>query len=261
MQLDLFTTALTAIVIFLSAFVHGIAGFGAAQVAMGLLPLFRDPATGSIIFTFIAIVLNFRVWWSVREDFDWKDWLIPVSGLILGLPTGIFLFQGLDETALRIVIGITLVIGVILIIMMRMTDVGKSWMRESSLKLGWKTGILAGFFAGVLGGSVAIPGPPMILYGTYLLATEEWEGSHTKAVFTAFFGTLMTYRLASLSFVGAITVDLILEAIVVMPALFIGSAVGIFLYNRIDETKFKWIVLTGLALNALILILTAIPEF
>lgn len=49
-------TALTSLVIFVAAVVHGIAGFGYAQVAMGLLPLFRDPAAASIIFTVTALL-------------------------------------------------------------------------------------------------------------------------------------------------------------------------------------------------------------
>ncbi|TFG12826.1 sulfite exporter TauE/SafE family protein [Candidatus Thorarchaeota archaeon] len=259
MQLDPIITGVTAIVILLATFIHGVAGFGAAQVAMGLLPLFRSPDSSSIIFTYVAIVLNLRVLWSVRQEFSWKDWLIPIGGLVIGMPLGIFVFQGLDEIALRIAIGFTLAVGVALIIIMRMTDLGKRWMERRSDSLDKKYGVVAGLLAGILGGSVAIPGPPMILYGTYLLNSEEWTGNQTKAVFTAFFGTLMSYRLVALALIGQITLPLSLEALLVMPALAIGSGLGILVYSRIDEAKFRWLVVVGLAINAALLIFSSIP--
>jgi len=260
MQLDPITTGLTAIVILLATFIHGVAGFGAAQVAMGLLPLFRNPDSSSIIFTYAAIVLNLRVLWSVREEFRLKDWLVPIVGLAIGMPVGIFAFQGLDEVALRVIIGVTLVVGVALIVIMRMTDVGKRWMKQRSESPDKKYGVLAGLLAGILGGSIAIPGPPMILYGSYLLSSEEWTGNQTKAVFTAFFGTLMSYRLVTLAAIGEITLALSLEALLVMPALAIGSGLGILVYSRIDERKFRWLVVIGLAINAVVLIFSSIPE-
>jgi hypothetical protein len=45
------TTGLTAVVILVAAAVHGIAGFGFAEVSMGVMPLFRSPSSASIIFT------------------------------------------------------------------------------------------------------------------------------------------------------------------------------------------------------------------
>lgn len=87
---DWVITGLTALVIFLVAVVHGITGFGYAQVSTGLLPLFRTPGAASIIFTVTAIFSNGRVWWSVRDDFDWRNWIVPIVGLALCLPLGVY---------------------------------------------------------------------------------------------------------------------------------------------------------------------------
>ncbi|PUU89658.1 hypothetical protein [Halanaerobium sp.] len=45
---NLVETSLTFLVITLGTLVHGIAGFGVAQVSMGLMPLFRSPTSASI---------------------------------------------------------------------------------------------------------------------------------------------------------------------------------------------------------------------
>jgi hypothetical protein len=260
MQIDPVVTGITAIVILFAAFIHGIAGFGAAQVGMGVLPFFRSSSSSSIIITFVSLVANFRVLYSVRNEFHFANWLIPVTGLVVGMPIGILVFQELNEAAFRMTIGISLAIGVVLIATLRMTDMGKRYINHHGDAIDRKYGIIAGAFAGILGGSIAVPGPPMILYGSYLLHGEEWTEGQTKAAFTAFFGTLMSYRLVALIALGQLTYQLSLEALMVMPALAIGSGLGILVYNCIDEEKFRWLVLIGLACNAAILILTSFPE-
>ncbi len=198
--MDWVITILTSFVILLGALVHGIAGFGFAQVSMGLLPLFRNPALASVIFTITAVVSNARVFWSVKEDFNIKDWIVPVGGLVFGMPLGIYVFQSLSKQQLRLFIGIILVLAVILIALIRQMEIVKERIKEKNIKPGWKTGLLAGLSAGILGGAVAIPGPPMIVYGAFMVANEYWGGSRMKAVFTAFFGTLMAYRLGALTY-------------------------------------------------------------
>lgn len=257
-MIDWIIAGLTALVIFVATVVHGIAGFGYAQVSMGLLPLFRNPGAASIIFTVTAIFSNGRVWWSVRDEFDWKQWIIPVGGLVLGLPLGIYIFSALNETQLRAAIGVVLLIAVGLIAAVRQVDTVIEWIEQSGINPGWKAGVVAGFLSGIFGGAVAIPGPPLVVYGAFMSASGFWTDREMKAVFTAFFGTLMVYRLASLSVTWAVTVSLLIEAAIVLPGLFLGAWIGVKIFNRIPKRIFSWIVLTLLTVNALILLMTAV---
>lgn len=253
---NLVETSLTFLVITLGTLVHGIAGFGVAQVSMGLMPLFRTPTSASIIFSLIAVVSNLRVWWSVRDNFVVKDWLFPVIGLAFGMPIGVFVFSAFSKSQFRIAIGITLLLAVILITLFKRLDFFRDWLKEQDLNPGWKSAVTAGFIAGIFGGAVAIPGPPMIIYGTFMVVTGFWESKHMKAIFTAFFGTLMLYRLLGVLVAGSFTLPLFLEALVVMPALFLGAWLGIKIYNHIPEKIFSWFVLIMLTINALVLLFT-----
>jgi uncharacterized membrane protein YfcA len=255
-ELDIIT-AYTSIIIFFAAIVHSIAGFGFAQVAMGLLPLIRDAQHASVIFNILAIVTNGRVLWSVKDSFDLKSWGLPVIGLVFGMPVGIYFFQSLNPSQFRLGIGLTLLLAVILIISIRQIEYFQNLMKKSTWEPGTKTAILTGFIAGIFGGSVAIPGPPMILYGAFLMASNKWEGNRMKAVFTGFFGTLMLYRLSGLVWAGDVTNALVFEAIIAIPAMLIGSGLGIWIYEKIPENIFQWIVIVGLTINAFILIFTA----
>ncbi|MGM0445532.1 MAG: sulfite exporter TauE/SafE family protein [Bacillota bacterium] len=254
--MNILETSLTFLVITLGTIVHGIAGFGVAQVSMGLMPLFRSAASASIIFSLIAVVSNFRVWWSVREEFVVKDWLFPVFGLAFGMPLGIYVFRSFSESQFKIAIGITLILAVILITIFKKLDFFTDWLKEKNFNPGWKSAVTAGFIAGIFGGAVAIPGPPMIIYGTFMMAAGFWKSKHMKAIFTAFFGTLMFYRLISILIAGSFTLPLFLEALVVMPALFLGSWLGIKIYNHISEEIFSWLVIVMLSINAVVLLLT-----
>jgi hypothetical protein len=256
MNFDWVVVGLSAGAIFLGTLVHGIAGFGLAQVAMGLMPLFRNPAEASVVFGVIAVVSNLRVWWSVKDHFKLKDWLFPVGGLILGMPLGIFFLKQLSQSQLRLVIGITLLAAVVLIALFRELKLFKKWFGEDKDFNPWYLGVIAGFLSGVLGGAVAIPGPPMIIYGAFLVATEAWSSKKMKAIFTAFFGTLMLYRSISFVVTGDMTFKLFLEGMILLPAMFLGAWLGIKIYNYIPDKIFQWIVLGLLTINAFILILT-----
>jgi len=258
--MDWLMTLWTALVIFGATVVHGIAGFGLAQISMGVLPLLRSPESASVVFSIVAVVSNARVWWSVRQDFRWQDWLIPVLGLAVGMPLGIFFFRQFDENQLRIAIGITLVVAVVLIAAFRQLDFMKEWLKSTGFRPNWLTGVLAGFLAGLLGGAGAIPGPPMILYGAFLMATGFWESGQMKAAVTAFFGTLMLYRVASLLVTGDVTGPLALEALLALPGMFLGAWLGIKIYKSIPRKVFGWIVLALLTANAGILLITSLPE-
>jgi len=191
MTSDWVTTGLSAVVILAAAAVHGIAGFGFAQVSMGIMPLFRSPSSASIIFTATAVVANARVWWSVRDAFDWEKWIVPVGGLVVGMPLGIVVFSGFDAAQMRVAIGAVLVLAVIVVGATQQLDVVTDWIEEKDYRPGKIIGATAGLLAGILGGAVAVPGPPMIVYGAFMSASGFWTDKEMKATFTAFFGTLM----------------------------------------------------------------------
>lgn len=256
MDIQWIDTILTSVTIFFASIVHGIAGFGLAQVAMGFMPLFRSAASAAVIFSMVAVVSNFRVWWSVKEEFDVMDWLKPVIGLAAGMPVGLYVFNQLDEGQVKFAIGIVLLIAVSFIIIGKQTSIMENIFKDKEYKPKWFLPITVGFIGGVLGGAVAIPGPAMILYGTFMASTGQWTGKKMKATFTGFFGVLMLYRVVSVAIQGSITASLVVEAIIAIPAMLLGAWVGIYIYNKIPNKIFNWVVIVMLTINAFVLLLT-----
>jgi uncharacterized membrane protein YfcA len=256
MDIQWIETILTSVTIFFASIVHGIAGFGLAQVAMGFMPLFRSAASAAAIFSMVAVVSNFRVWWSVKDEFDVTDWIKPVIGLAAGMPLGLYVFNQLDEGQVKFAIGIVLLIAVTFIIIGKQTSIMENVFKDKKYKPKSILPITVGFIGGILGGAVAIPGPAMILYGTFMSATGQWTGKKMKATFTAFFGVLMLYRVISVAIQGTITLTLITEALIAIPAMLLGAWVGIYIFNKIPNKIFNWIVIVMLTINAFVLLLT-----
>jgi uncharacterized protein len=254
MDFDWITTGLTALVVFFATIVHGITGFGTGQITMGLLPLFRDPGPASIIVSILVFLTNIRVFWSVREAFTLRDWIIPVIGLIVGKPIGVFLFGSLDQEGMSVAIGVVMLIGTIVIFFTRQIKAVSDWIRSTGYRPGPISGVLAGFLSGITGGAVSIPGPPMIIYGAFLVEADYWTPKHMKAIFTAFFATNLLYRLGALFFIGDLTSELTIEALLIAPILFLGTWIGIKLFDRIPKEIFQWILLVFLVILSLLLI-------
>ncbi|MFW5938550.1 MAG: TSUP family transporter [Halanaeroarchaeum sp.] len=186
--------------------------------------------------------------------------IVPVAGLAAGMPLGVVAFQQFDEAQLRVAIGAVLVLAVIVVGATQQLDEVTDFIEERDYRPGKVAGATAGFLAGILGGSVAVPGPPMIVYGAFMSASGFWSNEEMKSVFTAFFGTLMLYRLASLAYSGAVTLPLLTEAAIAMPMVFVGAWLGVYVFDHVPEGVFQWIVLALLTVNAFVLLFTAVPE-
>lgn len=253
MDIHWLKTFYTAMTSFLGGIVHGIAGFGLAQVTMGIMPLFRDVASAAIITGIIAIVSNFRVWLSVRDEFDLKSFIQPFLGLVIGLPIGLFLFTNLEEVQARKTIGIIILIAVITIVIGKQTNILDRLFKNITSKYNGVLAVIAGFIAGVLGGAVSIPGPPMIIYGVFMTSSDTWSGKKLKSIFTAFFGLLQLYRTSLVAFQGGISQAILIDSFFALPMMLVGVYLGIKIFNRFSNKLFNWVLVGVLTVNGLLL--------
>lgn len=251
-------TIITAVVVLLGAAVHGTTGFGFSAISMGFLPLFRSVAPASIIVSILAILTNLRVFWSVKSRLNLFDWRWAVGGLLLGTFPGVLIFRKLDETGLRIAIGIVLIILVIIIGVIEKTGALIPGKPGVQVRHGWSGLLLTGFLGGLLCGAVSIPGPPILVYGAFMLTAGVWKRDEMKALFTAFFGSAQFVRLVMLRFTGYVTWGMIVESLILIPALIFGAWIGIKMYGKISSKSFTWVVIAVMGLIGLILIVSSV---
>ncbi len=227
-------------VIFLASFVMGLTGFGIALVAMAFLPWLMSPVTAIVVLTLYALVFSVVVVVQLRRDLTPRALVDLLIGTVVGTPVGVWVLASLPVTALNRLIGLVLVIIVVLEVRGTMPArlVGRGW------------GLGTGFLAGLLGGAVGTPGPPVIVYAT----TQGWSPRTMKANTMGFFVAnqgviLIGYWWADLFTREVATVSVAFA----LPAL-AGVGAGVALFGRLDPVRFRRIVFALLLVSGLILL-------
>jgi uncharacterized membrane protein YfcA len=231
--------AAAAGVIAAASFVMGLAGFGIALVALAFLPYLMAPADAIVLLTIYTVVFSAALLVQLRHDVEARAMTDLLVGTVAGTPLGVWGLAALPAGALTRLIGLMLVVAFAL--------EARGLYPERLRGRHW--GLGAGVLAGVLGGAVGAPGPPVVLYA----ATQGWSARTIKANLQAFFvvnqgAILIGYWWAGLLTreVWDLTLGLALPAIA-------GATLGASLFERVDQRRFRQsvfalILVSGLAL-------------
>lgn len=217
-----------ACVIGAACFVMGLAGFGIALVAMAFLPFLMAPATAIVLMTVYALVFATAIFVPLRREATLDRVSELLVGSVLGTPLGVWALASLPATALTRLIGLMLIVAVVL----EWRDLypetlpGRSW------------GFAAGALAGVIGGAVGTPGPPVILYA----AAQGWSPRTMKANLQAFFIVNQGVILLGYWWAGLLTGEVLRLAVVFAAPALAGVAAGVAMFGRIDAVRFRRIV-------------------
>jgi uncharacterized protein len=230
-----------AVVIAAAAFVQGLAGFGIGLVSLAFLPFFMSPQHAIVLITLYAAVFIVVIFIPLRRDFTLHGMVELVAGTILATPVGIWLLAVLPPDLLKRLIGLVLLLIVAL-----------EWLGLYPERLrgrGWGFG--AGVAAGILGGAIGTPGPPVILYA----AAQDWSPRTVKANIQAFLMINQAVILAGYWWAGLLDREVWrLTWLFAAPAV-IGLAAGMLLFNRLDRERFRRVVFAVLLLSGLVLLI------
>lgn len=230
-----------AAVIALASFVLGLAGFGIGLVAMALLPFLMSPVTAIVVLTIYTTVLVLAILIPVWRHLEPARVLDMLAGSLVGTPLGVWVLSTLPIATLKRLIGATLVAVALL-----------EWAHVRPRQLvgrGW--GVGAGILAGVAGGAVGTPGPPVILYAT----TQGWSPRTFKANLQAFFFVNQAVILVGYWWAGLVNVEVWrLAASFAAPAAG-GAVLGMLCFSLFDQRRFRHLVfglllVSGVALLA-----------
>ncbi len=114
--------------------------------------------------------------------------------------------------------------------------------------------ILVGLISGVLGGSMSISGPPIVLF----LNNQNVEKTTFRANLIAYFFSLYVATIPAYLFGNLITVDLLGSSVVMVPIMFLGATLGIRLSRKVDERVFKRIALLLVLTTGIMVIISAL---
>lgn len=230
-----------AAIVFVASGVMGLAGFGIGLVSLALLPFVVPPATAVVLMTIYALAFASAVVVQLRRDVTPAALGPLVVGSVLGTPLGVWALAVLPPGVLSRLIGVMLIVAVVLefrgLFPVRVS--GRGW------------GFGAGALAGVLGGAVGTPGPPVIVYA----ATQPWDPRTMKANLQGFFVVNQAVIVAGYWQAGLLTAEVARLALAfALPAVG-GLALGVALFARVDHARFRRIVFSLLFASGVALLI------
>jgi uncharacterized protein len=225
-----------------AAVVAGMAGFAFGLVAAAVwLHVLTPLQTTSLIVAFGLIVQGYAVW-KLRRALSLSRLLPFLLGGAIGIPVGVELLRWVPAAHLRVAIGA-------LLILFSLYSLARPQLRRFTAGGRIADGGV-GFLSGVLGGTTGFGG----ILPTIWCGVRGWPKDQQRAVFqptgvAIFLGTALC-----LGGSGSVTADTARLFLIGLPALLLGSWVGLRLYGRLDEEGFRKVVLSLLLISGIALV-------
>lgn len=218
------------IVLFFSAMVIGVGGFGFNIMLVAFLPLLW-PVKFVIPFSInYSVLLNLWLFSRCYRHLRRQDITPILVGILLGVPLGVFLLKSLDEWVIKKAIGVFLLLYCFLSL---------ASLLEIKRKLSPRWGYLAGFLAGGLGGAFGIGGPPTVVYTT----AQRMEKYRARVIILA--SSVFVYALVIPLYLvsGLISGDILWVNIWFAPLAALGVFWGHRLFLKINHEIYRKIIL------------------
>lgn len=221
-------------------------GFGDAILAMPLLALvFGLDATEAA--PLVVCVSTLMIAGNLAVDFRsgkmesvgrWTESAGLLAGAVVGVPIGVNALISLDPELLRASVGVLLILYAAR--QLSAEDDSSSSDAASADATNPFYAVPFGFASGLLGGAVAEPGPPAVVFGQ----TRRWDPETMRVMLFRFFLPVQLISLFDFHDAGLLTNHVLAQAAAAVPGVCAAVAVGTVLNRKIDPDLFRSIVAT-----------------
>ena len=220
----------------LAGLVSGLTGFGLALISTPLLLFVYDPKTVVVITAVLSVVINLAVVLDSWRDAERRLAMALLPPACVGIVVGAEVLRAVDPDYIRLAVGVVVVLSALLLL----RDI-----RLPGAQSRWGT-VVAGSTSGALSTSTGLAGPPIVL----LLASRDLPKHEFRGTSALYFLVMSLVGLAVLYFRGIFDVDQAPLALALIPAAFLGKAIGTALLKKVSERGFRTIslgivILTG----------------
>ena len=225
---------LILLIVFATSVVQSLVGFGFALLAVPLMIIVIDLQSAVIVSSIVGSLSNLLQCWQLRRDIDRvlaKRFLLAT---VLGAPIGLVLFIYANQSALKIVLGVSILFGVAVLSRGMELQHVSSW-------LDW----LMGAISGVLLMATSTNGPPLV----FVLQARKIAPTTFRATLNLVFLVSGAFGLVMFGFAGELVVDDVKLAGAAFPAMVIGISIGTVLRKFAPQEIFKKLVLVLLTVG------------
>ena len=237
-----FTLVMTMLSIFTGSLAAGLAGFAFSAISGAMLFHWLTPIEAVPLLLACSIttqLLSIVTLWSTMR---WRQCLPFLAGGFAGIPVGTMLLAGVSPHTFALCFGAFLICysGYMLLRPRLVVQDG-----------GRLAEVAAGFVGGITGGATAFPGAiPTIWCNARGLSKNEQRGIVQPFILFMQIATLIYF--SKLGIFATATWQTFFWCV---PAVIIGTRLGLQLFGRIDDGKFRRIVLQFLLISGITLIL------
>jgi uncharacterized membrane protein YfcA len=236
--------AIGLVTLLIAGLVQGLTGFGFALVSVPILTLFLSPKMVAPMMVMYGLMTNLIILYHARRFAQPRHvWPLALGG-VLGVPIGVRLLVILSPDALRLLIGITVTLAAIFMALGVRVRI-----RNERLAF-----VPVGLASGILSGSIAVGGPPVILFFTNQGVPREVF----RANITIFFSGISLAAIISFTVSGLFTSEALEYVAWFFPGLLVGVLAGNRFTNRLPEGVFRAIALVVVAAGGVLSILNAL---
>lgn len=226
-------------------FIKGLCGFANTLVFTTILSFKANNISITPVELLLGYPSNFILAWKERKSVQWKI-CVPLALLVLlGNIPGIMLLKNTDTRMIKILFGIVVIfIGTEMLFRER----HEGQKQSSRLALG-----IIGFLSGMLCGLYGI-GALLAAYVSRVTQDTKAFRANLSIVFIA----ENTFRLIIYSITGIITLDIMRQAVLLIPAMLAGLFLGIKSSAVLDEGLVRKLVVIMLILSGCALVINNI---
>lgn len=241
MILGIGTTELVviALVVVLGAALQNLVGLGLNLVSAPVLALLEPDLVPTLPLV-LAVALPALTLVRDHDDIDWRGlaWVMPAR--LPGSVLGVVLLAWLSDRQLGLAVGVMVLVAVALTIRAFEVPTTRAWL------------LLAGLVSGVTGTTTSIGGPPVaLLY-------QHRPPPQIRSTLAVFFALGALLSLLVLGVGGQLSWDGVLLAVVLVPALVVGTLAGAPLRPVLPGPATRWAVLAICAASALVLLVRSL---
>lgn len=221
---------ITALAVFLASLLMGLTGFGFAMTGISILSLYF-PLKVVIPFLFpYNVMINIFLIWRLRSHLSMSRVFPQLVFFLPGALAGSFFLEHWVDAALKIMLGMTLMI----FCLWNLRQRSLAAVRPSTLWAG-----LSGFAGGVLGGAIYMSGPPVIMYNS-VVGLDRYQFKVDLQVFFLLSNALL---LVIYTCLDLFSWDSVKQTLYFSPGLVLGLAAGMLISRKISNQAFRTITM------------------
>lgn len=210
----------------LAGVVLGFTGFGGALVMAPVLMTLLDPLTTTTIILIVNAVVGLANLREVGTETDWSIAKPLAIAACITSPIGVWLVSSIDGDLVRRIVAI--------VVLLASAGLALRWNFPFSIRSPIGNAVMGGA-SGSLFGFGGVGGPPVIIG----MLAEELPPRITRATLLTFFAIVQTCTLVILALVGGVTIDGVLYGLAMVPAYYLGSALGLRLLTPERASMFR----------------------